>query len=57
MENVEFTQGHVQMDTRGSACVVAAPLATAGPARAATGADAVAETTVKVIASGLKNPP
>jgi hypothetical protein len=39
-----------------SACVVAAPLATAGPAGAATGADDVAETTVKVIASGLKNP-
>ncbi|MFF4273440.1 ScyD/ScyE family protein [Streptomyces sp. NPDC001536] len=39
-----------------SACVVAAPLATAGPAGAATGTDAVAETTVKVVASGLKNP-
>ncbi|WP_307161863.1 ScyD/ScyE family protein [Streptomyces rishiriensis] len=40
-----------------SACVVAAPLAVAGPAGAATsGAEAVSTTTVKVIASGLKNP-
>lgn len=40
-----------------SAGVVAAPLATAGPAGAATsGTDELAKTTVKVVASGLKNP-
>lgn len=40
-----------------SACVVAVPLVAAGPAGAATtGAEAVSKTTIKVVASGLKNP-
>ncbi|MFJ3672589.1 ScyD/ScyE family protein [Streptomyces sp. NPDC090106] len=40
-----------------TACVVAAPLATAGVAGAATtGADAATATTIEVVASGLKNP-
>ncbi|MEV6962720.1 ScyD/ScyE family protein [Streptomyces sp. NPDC051207] len=40
-----------------SACVIAAPLATAGPAGAAPAKPkALTETTIKVVASGLKNP-